>query len=177
VRCAYNSRDAVVVSLSLLSLVSSSSSLSWISAAEPSPFFYLPRGAVLAVLPAHRVFGVRRSVHFSRTIHGERDAVLWRVIRVIETNNVYRVNAFLWTQQTTQIATESPYAALTFRFHFFPFRTYCRFCIKIMLPADCEKYSPERPLPATGIPTRQAQCCVWASLPQPGGDAEQPISL
>ena len=34
--------------------------------------------------------------------------------------------------------------------------------------------SPERPLPATGIPTCQAQGCVWASLPQPGGDVEQP---
>ena len=34
--------------------------------------------------------------------------------------------------------------------------------------------SSERPLRATGIPTRQAQGCVWASLPQPDNDVEQP---
>ena len=46
--------------------------------------------------------------------------------------------------------------------------------------ADCSqaltaRRGLERPLPATGIPTRQAQGCVWASLPQPGGDVEQPV--
>ena len=28
----------------------------------------------------------------------------------------------------------------------------------------CKKYSPERPLPATGIPTRQAEGCLRVSL-------------
>jgi len=38
--------------------------------------------------------------------------------------------------------------------------------------------STERPLPATGIPTRAKlkAAYVSASLPQPGGDVEQPIS-
>ena len=34
--------------------------------------------------------------------------------------------------------------------------------------------SPKCPLPATGVPTRQAHGCVLASQPQPGGDVEQP---
>jgi len=38
--------------------------------------------------------------------------------------------------------------------------------------------TPERPLPATGIPTRAKlkAAYVWASLPQPGSDVEQPVS-
>jgi len=46
------------------------------------------------------------------------------------------------------------------------------------LQALTAKNSPERPLPGTGIHTRQAQACVRVrvrdSLPQPGGDVEQP---
>jgi len=45
----------------------------------------------------------------------------------------------------------------------------------LLVGPDCKK-RPKRLLPATGILVCQAQCCMWAWLPQPGSDVEQPIS-
>jgi len=37
--------------------------------------------------------------------------------------------------------------------------------------------SPQRLLPAMGIPMNHAKCCMSASRPQPGGDVEQPYLI